>query len=846
MCMRFSKFTALTPEKTVSLLGSDITRGLTQKQIDFNLSKYGANILRDNTVSWVQILLKQVQSSFIYLLLFAALISLVLGEKTDAFFIIIFVFINCGLGFFHEYRSEKTIQLLRKFVAAEAHVIRGGVLKTLDTKELVVGDIVVLEAGDLVPADIRLISLTDFAVDESALSGESVTVRKRNAALKKNVGHIFLAENILFSGTHVVSGQARGVVIAVGKETQMGRISNLATSTISEGAFEKELRKLSGFILKLVFSTLLLVFVLNIFVKPGGADLIKLSLFSIALAVSVIPEALPVVATFALSAGALNLAKKQVVVKRLAAIEDLGSIEVLCSDKTGTLTENKLEVREVLSADMGKTLFYGGVCSSDIVDKKNANNSFDLAIHLKLTDKARELMKKVPKILELPFNPDRRRNSVLVQLGGSYELIVRGAPETLINYAPINDGDREKILNWIAARGRLGERVLAVASKKLKKPSDYKAKFEETGLEIVGLISFSDPLKKTTVAAVRKAQKLGVEIKILTGDSREIAGAVAFAAGLIHSPEEVITGLELENLSANDLAEVCTKYKVFARVSPEQKHKIIQTLKNFYSVGYLGEGINDAPALKAANVGIVVKDASDIARESADIILLNKGLEVLVDGVHEGRKVFANVSKYIRATLASNFGNFYAVAISTLFIDYLPMLPVQLLLLNLLSDFPMIAISGDTVDSNELTKPSKFNLKQFAVLASLLGLVSTVFDLTVFGIFFGKGEGTLQTYWFVASVLTELAFIYSIRTKGWFFNAKPAAKSLVILSLVAVIVTVALPFSILGQVSFNFVRPDVYNLTIIGVLTVSYFAVSEIIKKVYFAKSEIRNVKLGS
>jgi len=846
MCMRFSKFTALTPEKTVSLLGSDITSGLTQKQTDFNLAKYGANTLPENSVSRYQILLKQVQSSFIYLLLFAALISLVLGEKTDAFFIIIFVLINCGLGFFHEYRSEKTIQLLRKFVAAEAHVIRGGVIKTLDTKDLVVGDIVILEAGDVVSADVRLISVSDFAVNESALSGESVTVRKRITALKKNVSHIFLAENIVFSGTSVVSGQARGVVIAVGKDTQLGRISGLAVSTFREGAFEKELKKLSGFILKLVFSTLLLVFILNIFVKPGGTDLIKLSLFSIALAVSVIPEALPVVATFALSNGALNLAKKQVVVKRLASIEDLGSIEVLCSDKTGTLTENKLEVREVLSADMGKTLFYGGICSSDIVDKKNANNSFDLAIHLKLTDKARELMKKVPKILELPFDPDRRRNSVLVQLGGSYELIVRGAPETLINYAPISAVDREKILNWVAVRGRLGDRVLAVAAKKLKKPSDYKTKFEETGLEIVGLISFSDPLKKTTVAAVRKAQKLGVEIKILTGDSREIAGAVAFAAGLTRSPDEVITGPELENLSANDLAEVCTKYKVFARVSPEQKHKIIQTLKNFYSVGYLGEGINDAPALKAANVGIVVKDASDIARESADIILLNKGLEVLVDGVHEGRKVFANVSKYIRATLASNFGNFYAVAISTLFIDYLPMLPVQLLLLNLLSDFPMIAISGDTVDSNELTKPSKFNLKQFAVLATFLGFVSTVFDLTVFGLFFGKGESTLQTYWFIASVLTELAFIYSIRTKGWFFNAKPAAKGLVILSLVAVIVTVALPFSILGQVSFNFVRPDVYNLAIIGVLTVSYFAVSEIIKKVYFAKSEIRNAKLGS
>ena len=837
MCMRFSKFTALTPEKTVSLLGSDITRGLTQKQVSFNLSKYGPNTFRENTVSWVQILFKQVQSPFIYLLLFAALISLVLGEKTDAFFIIVFVLINCGLGFFHEYRSEKTVQLLRRFVEADAHVIRGGVIKTLNTKELVVGDIVVLEAGDVVPADVRLVSLNDLAVDESALSGESISVRKRTAALKNKVTHIFLAENILFSGTHLVSGQARGVVVAVGKETQIGRISDFATSTVRDGAFEKELRKLSGFILKLVFSTLLLVFILNIFVKPGGTDLIKLTLFSIALAVSVIPEALPVVATFALSTGALNLAKKQVVVKRLASIEDLGSIEVLCSDKTGTLTENKLEVREVLSADMGKTLFYGGICSSDIIDKKNANNSFDMAIHMKLTDKARELMKKVPKILELPFDPDRRRNSVLVQLGGSYELIVRGAPEILINYAPIGADDREKILKWVAVRGRLGERVLAVAAKKLKKPSDYKPRFEETGLEIIGLISFSDPLKKTTVAAVRKAQKLGVEIKILTGDSREIAGAVAYSAGLTRSPEDVITGTELEGLSANDLAEACLKYKVFARVSPEQKHKIINTLKNFYSVGYLGEGINDAPALKAANVGIVVKDASDIARESADIILLNKGLEVLVDGVHEGRKVFANVSKYIRATLASNFGNFYAVAISTLFIDFLPMLPVQLLLLNLLSDFPMIAISGDTVDSNELTKPSKFNLKQFAVLASLLGLVSTVFDLTVFGLFFGKGERTLQTYWFIASVLTELAFIYSIRTKGWFFKAKAASAGLVLLSITAVVVTVALPFSILGQVSFNFVAPTYYNLAVVGVLVVAYFVVSEVVKKAYFTRT---------
>ncbi len=832
--MLFSKYTALTPEKVAQSLGSDLVRGLTRQQAAFNLSKYGRNVLRERSVSWVRILLKQFQSSFIYLLFFAALISLILGETTDAFFILIFVLINSGLGFFHEYKSEKTVQLLKKFVASEAHVIRSGVPQTINVSDLVVGDIVILEAGDIVPADIRLTAVSNFLVDESVLSGESVAVRKRTQPLSKTASHIFLAENIVFSGTSVVTGQARGIVVAVGQNTHMGRISELAGGTIREGAFELELKKLSTFILRLVFSTLLLVFLLNIFVKPGGADLIKLILFSIALAVSVIPEALPVVATFALSNGALHLAVKKVVVKRLASIEDLGAIEVLCSDKTGTMTENKLQVREIVSANMAKTMFYAGLCSSDVLDKKNANNSFDLAIHDRLTDKARDLIRKVPKIMELPFDPDRRRNSVLVQLERNYELIVRGAPEVLIDFSPMTDADKQKVLGWVAARGRLGERVLAVASKKLKKPSEYGSKFEENGLEIIGLISFADPLKKTTVSAVRKAQKLGVEIKILTGDSREIAGAVAYSAGLIQSPEEVVTGSELEKMTAGELAETCIKYRVFARVAPEQKHRIIQTLKNFYSVGYLGEGINDAPALKAANVGIVVKDASDIARESADIVLLHKSLDVVIDGIHEGRKVFANVSKYIRATLASNFGNFYAVAISTLFIDYLPMLPVQILLLNLLSDFPMIAISSDNVDNSELQKPSKFNIRQFAIIATLLGLVSTAFDLSVFGLFFNKGERVLQTYWFMASVLTELVFIYSIRTKGWFMQAKRPAGILVFLTIIAGAVAIALPFSSIGQVSFNFVSPQRNALLIVGLLVAGYFATTEVIKKVYF------------
>lgn len=837
--MPFSKYTTLTSQKVVELLNSDGLNGLSSTQVQLNRKRYGENSLPAQVTSWTKILLKQFQSPFIYLLMFAALISLVLGEKADAFFIVVFIVINTFLGFFHEYRSEKTLLMLKKLVAPSAHVVRNGNVETVHTKEIVVGDVVVLEAGDIVPADIRLISVNDFVVDESVLSGESIAVRKFPAVLAKKATHIFLAENTVFSSTSVMTGHARGVVVAVGVDTQIGQIAKLASDTKREGTFEKDLAKLSKFILQLVFSTLLLVFVLNIFVKPGGADLIKLILFSIALAVSVIPEALPVVATFALSSGAMNLAKHKVIVKRLSSIQDIGSIQVLCSDKTGTLTENKLQVKEVLSSDIEKTLFYGGICSSEVTDKKNSNNSFDLAIHERLTDKARLLIKKVPKILELPFDPDRKRNSVLVQLGKSYELIVRGASEVILDSCNIKKDDKVYALSWVSSRGLLGERVLAIASKKLSKPSEYKAKFEESSLELIGLISFSDPLKKTTLSAVRKAKNLGIEIKILTGDSREIAGSVAYSAGLIESPDQVITGVDIENLSANELTQVCQNYKVFARVSPDQKHKIIQTLKHFYSVGYLGEGINDAPALKAANVGIVVKDASDIARESSDIILLNKGLDVLIDGIHEGRKVFSNVSKYIRATLASNFGNFYAVAISTLFINYLPMLPIQLLLLNLLSDFPMIAISGDNVDPGELSKPSKFNIKQFAVLASLLGVVSTVFDLTIFSIFLSHGEKELQTYWFLASVLTELAFIYSIRTKNWFFKAKRASTWLVLLTLAGAALALFFPLSQMGQISFKFASPNMYDIGIVFLLVLLYFTLSEIVKKLYFSKTAL-------
>ena len=836
--MNFSRYSALSADQLIKDFNINPDFGLSPKDVEISRAEHGINKLKEKTNTWWPVFIKQFKSSFIYLLVFASFISFFLGEPLDAFFILLFIFINVSLGFYYEYKSEKTVRLLKNLVVKTAHVKRGGKIIEVSSDELVVGDFVMFEAGDVICADVRFLRVHDLMVDESMLSGESIAVRKSANALKKQSKHVFTAQNIGFSGTNVVSGDGEGIVISVGEATQVGNIFKLSQITVHEGIFEKDLSKISTFIFRLVFGTLVLVFLSHILIKGTGSNIVSLLIFSIALAVSVIPEALPVVATFALSRGALNLAKHQVVVKRLASIQDLGSIDLLCTDKTGTLTENNLKVSEVYSEDIGRTLFYGFVASSVFTEKRNTNNSFDVALAGAVTQEDKLIAKSVERLNELSFDPVRKRNSVMIDAGGACELVVRGAPENLIDLSISDGAEKEKALDWLTNRSLEGKRVICVCKKGVQKAKcdiNYGVSFEESDLKFVGLISFEDPIKDSAVDAIKRASELGIGIKILTGDNREVSGAVAYKTGLVSTPLDVISGTELEKMDTTEFADACLKYAVFARLSPEQKLKVIKVLKNFHQVGYLGDGINDALALKAANVSMVVNDALDIARESADIILLQKGLGVIIDGVNEGRQIYANITKYIRATLSSNFGNFYAVALSSFFIPYLPLLPTQILLLNLLSDFPMIAISGDTVDASEVKNPSKLDIKQFGILSSILGVVSTIFDLTLFSIFLKLGENSLQTYWFMGSVLTELVFIFSIRTKGWFFKAKLPSLSLTLISVVAALAAILVPFTSFGSDLMRFVSPTLPNLYTVGVIVVSYFVVSEIVKKVFFS-----------
>ena len=842
--MDFSKYTTKASKAVLAEFNTSLQVGLNEDQVSVNKKKYGLNEISSNKVVWRKILFRQFKSSFIYLLLVAAGVALILGEQINAAAILVFILINTTLGFYQEYHSEKTVQLLKKYIVAKVKVKRDGKDQIINSTDLVCGDMVIVETGDVIPADLRFLSAHNLFVDESVLTGESIAVSKQDEPLNKSTEEIYQAANIGFSGTTVVSGDGEGVVIAVGRQAAMGKIAHLATETIRESSFEKEIRKLSNFILKMVSITLVLVVLANVLFKdtPNFAELL---IFSIALAVSVIPEALPVVMIFSLSQGALHLAKNKVVVKRLSAIEDLGSIKILCTDKTGTITENKLTVSDFYPSNLKEEILIDaclGIAPSNKVIKGSAN-SFDVALLSELTEKHQEKIKPFVFLSEIPFDPGRRRNSVLVKNGNSCNLIVRGAAESVIKYCKnLSPLEIKKIDKWTKGMGHEGKRILAIAKRKCPKNTEYKISEEERDLEFVGLVSFVDPIKPSTRAAVEKARELGVKIKIITGDSREVAGAIAYQAGIVKSSDDVLIGEDLAKMGHEEQHEAVDKYDVFARISPEQKYRIIELLKEKEEVGFLGEGINDAPALKIANVAIVVDSASDISRDAADILLLKKSLEVIVDGIKEGRRVFANTFKYIKTTLASNFGNFYAVAVVSLLIDYLPMLPIQILLLNLLSDFPMIAVATDTVDNQELKSPQGYNLKEIALMATFLGLVSTVFDFIFFALFSRGGSQVLQTNWFIGSILTELALIFSLRTRFVFFKTKHPSAILSWLAAGAACLTIAIPFTAIGQKYLNFVAPTNYQLIMIASVVATYFVVTESVKLFYYRFTNHRNL----
>jgi Mg2+-importing ATPase len=782
----------------------------------------GPNELERHTTSALSILKRQFASPFIYLLLAAAAVALATGESADAAMIVLFTAINTGLGFTQEFHAERAVRSLLGFWRGRAHVVRDGQTSYVETRELVTGDLIRLQAGDTIPADVRFVSARGLLVDESVLTGESIQVPKSPATSAEIPTDWFGASNIGFSGTAVVSGEAEAVVFATGRSAALGEIAALAAETKTASAFEKEIGHFSVFIMKLVSVTLVLMLGLNVVIK-GLGRIEELLLFSIALTVGVIPEALPVVTTIALSRGALRMASKRVIVKRLSAINDLGSIDILCTDKTGTITENSLQVSDIRASDPDECLRYGLLGSSFLGEhSKQSNNSFDLALWERAGVSLRKEALAAIKLAEDPFDPIRRRNAALLEAANGRVAVLRGAPDEIIPRCA-DAGDLLALGKWIGERGLAGHRVLAIAA---KAASDATALDDADGWRLLGVIAFHDPIKQSAYDAVRKAAELGVRIKILTGDSREVAGAVAAKLGLINDPLKTITGAEFEALSAEAQHAALEEYQVFARMNPKQKFSVLALLQEKNSVGFLGEGFNDAPGLKLANVGLAVEGASDVSKEAADVILQGKSLAVIFDGIEEGRRTFANIHKYLKITLASNFGNFYSVAVSSFFIPYLPMLP----LLNLLTVFPMIAIAADRADAEDLKKPSHHDSKNFVFVATVLGIVSSAFDFAAFAAFRRFGEGPLQTMWFMVSALTELALIYSLRSSRRFWKAPRPPLAVVLLSFAAAVAAIALPFTEFGAAAFGFERPTMTFMRTAAIIVITYLIATETVK----------------
>lgn len=839
--MKYSDYAIKTKEEVLKLLSSS-EDGLAKDDREKRLLNDGPNEIKGGKVTGFKILARQFASPFIYLLIGAAGLSVLVGSTIDGILIIGFVIINTTLSFLQEYKSERTVEMLSKFTAPTAKVKIDGKDEKIVASQIVTGDIVILEAGDIVPADALIINTNDILVDESLLSGESIPVNKTADTLLIEPTDIHSASNILFSGTKIIRGYAEVVIIQTGANTMLGSIATTTKGAVKKSIFTESLSKLSNKMLKIIVVVLVFVYIISLFVNHGSRSPIELLLFSIALAVTVIPEALPLVTTISFAHGAKQLAKQKTIVKHLVAVEDLGGVDILCTDKTGTLTENKMKVANIFIENysqeknnekilkfLGFTTEYAGSKGGEV------DNAFDVAFFTGLPSYLQMRVRSVKRISEIPFDPIRKRNSTLVDDGGWKYISVCGAPEEVLELCLDKEKYRNDLEEKMKSEGLLGRRIVAVAYKQIKSGLNIYDVDDESELNYLGLISLEDPIKESSKEAIIKAEELGLKIKMLTGDAKEVATAVGRSIGILNDNEFAVTGAEINLLSGEELYKFVMKSTVFARVSPEDKFKIIEILEsNGHSCAFLGDGINDAPALRTATVGMVVDTATDIAKDAADIVLLTKSLDVIVHGISYGRKILVNMEKYLRITLTANIGHLVSSSIATLALPFLPMLPKQLLLLNLLTDFPMIAIALDNVDTSEIKKPRSYNVNKILKLALIFGIVDLVFDLFVINFF--KGDKTiLYTYWFLTSVMLEIIFIYLVRTENPFsFKNKPD-KSLVGLTFISLVIAFAMPALSITREFFGFSKFNPNYLIFILVTSIVY------IFAVMFLKKGLRN-----
>ncbi len=818
--------------------------GLSQKEAARRQAIYGKNtLIEEKEYNPLTEFLKNFKNPLILILLFAASISYFLGEITNGIIISVVIFASAILNFLQEYQANNASGKLKDRLSSKAVAIRDDVKIEIKTEQLTIGDVVELSAGDLIPADLRLIAVNDLFINESALTGESFPIRKTNHSISGKNITISEMGNMAFSGSSVVTGTGTGVVVKIGKATEIGKIAHLLNERLPETNFMRGIKSFSVLILRIT-----ILFVLGIFFISSVLrhyNLIDSFTFAIAIAVGLTPDLLPMIMSVTMSKGALRMAKRGVIVKRLQAMPNFGSMDVICTDKTGTLTEGMIKLVKYIN--------WEGEHSERVFLHAYLNSIFQSGIKNPL-DNAVISFKKVfidayTKVDEIPFDFVRRKMSIVMEHENDRFIITKGAPEEIFKsckyfqkgkeHHPLTQevvNDIKKLYEKLSGDGY---RVVAVATKKVVKKSNSYSKKDESELTFEGFVAFFDPPRKDIAEILRKIKRLNVDIKVITGDNELVTKKICVEADL--PIDGVLLGGEIFGMTDDALARKVEATTVFARFSPDQKNRVIQALKaNGHVVGYVGDGINDAPSLKNSDVGISVENAVDVAKEAADMILTNKSLRVLHDGIVEGRVTFANTLKYIQMGISSNFGNILSVLFAVFYVPFLPMLPIQILLNNLLYEFSQLAIPNDGVDEELIRKPRSWDLSYIKKFMFVFGPVSSIYDIITFVLLFSVFHASVslfQTGWFLESLATQTLVIFVIRTKKIPIIQSLPSKSLAFLCILVVIVGFILPFTFLGPI-FSFTKvPFFILLSIIGIVILN-LATAEIAKTFFFKRYE--------
>jgi Mg2+-importing ATPase len=819
--------------------------GLAQRDAEARLECHGENsVTPSRAASTLRLLLGQVENPLVLILIFGAGLSLLLRQWTDASIILLIVVGSCLLAFTQEYRASAAMARLRDSLALRVTALRDGARQSIDASHIVPGDVVELSAGNLVPADGIVLECRDFLVSQAALTGESFPVEKAagpvpaNAALPQRTNSVFL-------GTSVRSGTAKVLIVETGLRTEFGNIAGRLATAAPETEFAHGLRQFGYLLTRVMVVMVLLVLTINLLQHRPLVDSL---LFAVALAVGLSPELLPAIVSVTLSSGARQMARQGVIVRRLEAIENLGSIDILCTDKTGTLTKGIVELSAAVDAAGVDCETVRRLALINAALQTGIDNPLDAAI---VSDaETRDLtLGTVTKADEIPYDFLRKRLTVVVVAEddpGRHRIVTKGAFDTVLDccrdvardggVVPLDAAEHHRLRTYYEDKGAQGFRVLGLATRLSSAKTRYDRE-DEADMTFVGFLLFFDPLKEGIGDSIRDLARLGISVKIVTGDNRFVAAHVGEAIGL--DPRRMLTGIELNDMRNEALWHLAETTHVFAEIDPQLKERIVRALQHrSHAVAYMGDGINDAPALHVADVGVSVDQAVDVARASADVVLLRQDLDVLRSGVLDGRRTFANTLKYITITTSANFGNMISMALATLFVPFLPLAAKQILLNNFLSDFPSIAISTDNVDKEATETAQRWSIHSVRSFMVVFGLVSTAFDLFTFVVLlelFNATEALFQSTWFVVSLLTELAVVLVLRTHLPCWRSEPS-KLLLAATVVVSLLAVILPYAGALAKTFGFVPLPLPLLIATFVIVLLYVITTEVTKLWFYGR----------